>query len=112
VNGGSSPGIVVPDPSAPSVNASNRSELEREYAMNVRSALIDTVLDNGLVLPFAPGDTLSIFASGSDTAGANSLYRTTLRKLTLYVSASDLLEFRQGKLTRDEVKRRITVSGF
>ena len=79
--------------------------------MNVRSALIDTVLDNALVLPLSAADTLEIFASGSDT-GPNSLYRTALRKLTLTVSGADLLEFRQGKLTRDEVKGRITVRSF
>ena len=116
VSGGNDPrssaDIVVSDPLGSSVNASNRADLEREYAMNVRSALVDSVLDNALVLPLAAGDMVFIFASGSDAPVANSLYRTTLRKLVLPVSGSDLLEFRQGKLTRDEVKRRIRVSSF
>jgi hypothetical protein len=96
----------------PAVNASNRPELEREYAMKVRDALIDAIIDNSGVLPLASTDTLVVFASGSDTGIPQSLYQAVPRKLILSIAGSDLADLRQGKITRDEARAKVVEEHF
>jgi hypothetical protein len=94
------------------VNASNRPELEREYAMKVRDALVDAILDNSSVLPLSPPDTLVVFASGSDAGIPQSLYQAVPRKLILSIGGSDLTDMRQGKITRAQAKLKVIEEHF
>ena len=94
------------------VNASNRPDLEREYAMKVRDALIDAILDNSAVLPLTATDTLVVFASGSDAGLPQSLYDSVPRKLILSVAGADLTDFRQGRITREQARARVVEEHF
>jgi hypothetical protein len=107
-------GMVQPDPAngSPAVNAANRADLEREYAMKVRDALIDAIVDNSAVLPLSSSDTLMVFASGSDTGIPQSLYEAIPRKLILSISGADLADLRQGKITREQAKAKVIEEHF
>jgi hypothetical protein len=85
---------------------------DRAYSMEVRTAIIDAMLDSSAVLPLGADDTLIIVASGADPMVANPLYRSSPRKLILSIRGSDLRDFRDGKLTRDEALHRITETRF
>lgn len=80
---------------------------DRAYTAYVREALIDAMLDSSAVLPITATETLTIVASGMDT---NPLYRS--RKLVLTIKGSDLVELRQGRLTREQAKERIVEARF
>jgi len=97
---------------SPAVNGSNRPELEREYAVKVRDALVDAILDNSGVLPLKGTDTLVVFASGSDSGIPPSLYESVPRKLILSISGAELASLRQGALTRDEAKTKVVEEHF
>jgi hypothetical protein len=104
-------GLVAADPMGPPVDASNRPNLEREYAMNVRAALIDAILDNSGGLPIGTTDSLLVYASGSDaSAGANPLTQTVPRKLLLSITGADRRSA-TGQDGRDEAKR-VKVQSF
>ena len=83
---------------------------DRAYSNFVREALIDAMLDGSAVLPLGPEDRLTIAASGIDQPGANLLYQS--RKLILTIKGSDLLDLRQGRITRDQAKARIVEGRF
>jgi len=106
-------GLVVADPMGPpAVTESNRPDLEREYAVSIREALVDAVLDNSGALPLGANDTLLVFASAADASIPTSLYQSAPRKLVMTVRAADLIAFRQGDVSRDAVKERIRISSF
>jgi hypothetical protein len=101
---------VEPDPMTSA--AVGNFDPNREYSYEVRDALIESVLDNAGVLPLGPSDSLVIIAGGNDPVVPNAFYRPTSRKLVLSIKGSDLLDFRQGRLTREEAKRRVKESHF
>ena len=94
------------------INGSNRPELEREYAVKVRDALVDAILDNSGVLPLKAADTLVVFASGSDSGIPASLYESVPRKLILSMSGADLAALRQGTITREDAKAKVVEEHF
>jgi len=96
-------GLVEADP-MPGFNAS------REYSAFVREALIDAMIDASGVFRLTDTERLSISASGIDQTNTNPLYRE--RKLVISISGADLNAYRQGKITRDEVKERIVEDRF
>jgi hypothetical protein len=85
---------------------------DRRYSDYVREALIDAMLDGSAVLQLQAGQWLTVAASGVDVAVTNPLYRNQSRKLVLSVRGEDLLEFRQQRITRDEVRSRILERRF
>lgn len=98
---------VEPDPmvgaAAPAFDAN------RAYTTYVREALVDALLDSSAVLlDLGPDERLTVAASGIDQPNANPLYRGAEDKLLLTIRASDLLELRQGRITRDQARQRIT----
>jgi len=101
-------GPVDADPMARGLAAPGGAD--RAYSSFVRESLIDAILDSSAVLPLGPDDHLTIAASGIDQPGANLLYQS--RKLMLTIKGSDLQEFRQGKLTRDDARARIVEGRF
>jgi hypothetical protein len=111
VGGGrvSADGLVTPDPLDPDPSA----RLEREYRALVRDALIDAILDNAAGLLMKPTDTLLIVASGIDPVVPNALERRApASSLVLKVKASDLAEFREGKIKKEDVRGRIQSRSF
>ncbi len=85
---------------------------DREYTTFVRAALIDAMLDSSGVLVVVPGEYLTVVVSGIDQPSPNPLYRANSNKLILTIAASDLMEWRQGQLTRDQAKERIVEERF
>lgn len=87
-------------------------DTDREYTTYVRSALVDAMIDSSGVLSLAPGERLTVVVSGIDHRSPNPLYRANSSKLILTISAEDLAELRQGRLTRDQARERIAEERF
>lgn len=105
----SATGVVEPDPM---VSAPPPFDPDREYTVNVRTAVMDAMLDSSGVLAIAPGEWLTVVVSGIDYPDPNPLYRSNPNKLILRMSGADLVEFRQGRLTREQAKERIVEERF
>lgn len=101
-------GSVEDDP----MTVSPAFDTDREYSTYVRAALVDAMLDNSGVLAIGPGERLTVAVSGIERRGPNPLYRSESGKLVMTVIGADLIDLRQGRLTRDEVKSRIFVETF
>jgi len=100
----SSSGVVTADPmTKPPVQ---NFDPDHEYTDFARNALIDALLDNSSAVPLKTGERLEIAASGLEIS-RGLLYPDNSRKLMLVITAADLQEFRQGKITREEAKTRI-----
>lgn len=87
-------------------------DTDREYSGYVRAALIDTVLDSSGVLLMSAGERVTVAVSGIERRSPNPLYRPDSGKLILTIGASDLLDLRQGRITRDQAKARIVTERF
>lgn len=105
----SAAGAVAADPMAVPTPA---FDPDREYTTFVRAALIDAMLDSSGVLVVVPGEHLTVVVSGIDQPSPNPLYRANSNKLILTIAASDLMEWRQGRLTREQAKERIVEERF
>ncbi len=99
-------GVVQADPMTSSPVQNQTFDPDHEYTEFARTALIDALLDNSSAVPIKDGERLEIAASGLEI-GRNPLYPDNSRKLMLVISAADLLDFRHGKITREEAKARI-----
>ncbi len=110
---GADGGTVPPDPMAvsPAPGVPIDFDPNRDYSDGVKAELIDALLDRSSVLPVGPAESIVVVA-GSDDSSVPVLYRTPARKLVLSIKGSDLLDFREGKITRDEVKQRIKEEHF
>jgi len=104
----SATGVVEPDPMAEDLTAPGGPD--RAYSKYVREALIDALLDSSAMLPLGADDHLTIAAQGIDQPGSNPLYQS--RKLMLTIKGSDLQDMRQGRITRDQAKARISEGRF
>lgn len=87
-------------------------DTNREYSAYVRAALIDALLDSSGVLLMSAEERLTVAVSGIERRGPNPLYRPDSGKLVLTLSAADLLDLRQGRITREQAKERIVVERF
>lgn len=110
-------GVVAPDPMGPAASQASTAtptllDFRVVYQTKVREALVDAIIDNAASLPFTGGEALLVIAGGIDPPVANPLYRKTSHRLVLRAKASDLTAFREGRITRDEVKRRVLASDF
>ena len=103
-------GVVESDPMGPA--PTRRPDFLVEYRNQIREALIDAIVDNSGSLPMGTRETLLVVAGGVDAPVANPLYRTPTRRLVLRAKASDLTAFRENRISRDEVKRRVLASSF
>jgi hypothetical protein len=105
----SATGTVAADPMVAPTPA---FDPDREYTTFVREALIDAMLDGSGVLLVAPSERLTVVVSGIDQPSPNPLYRANSNKLILTIAGSDLIEWRQGRLTREQAKERIVKERF
>lgn len=106
-----STGVVEPDPMA-APDPREKFDVNAEYRNQVRDVLIDAIVDNSGALPLGSNETLLVFAGGSETAPPNPFNRRASQRLVLRAKASDLTSFREGRISRDEVKQRILASDF
>ena len=101
-------------PAGPAVEALGGApgafEADKEYGASVKEALIDSMLDSSAVLQIAPGEKLTLTVSAMPSGGNPLLLLE--KKLILTIRGADLIDFRQGKITRDVAKTRIQVSSF
>lgn len=102
-------GLVPADPVAPATPA---FDPDRAYTTYIKEALIEALLDNSVILALAPGEHLTIVASGIDQPNSNPLYRPSSGKLIMTISAADLQDLRSGRITRDQAKERIAQERF
>lgn len=81
------------------------------YRANVRAALIDAIINNPGVLSLRETDVVAVSAA---TVRQSAAYRLSSRstRLTLYIRGADLIALRDGRLTRDQVRQRITERAF
>ncbi|HEX5214772.1 MAG TPA: hypothetical protein VFV98_04885 [Vicinamibacterales bacterium] len=84
----------------------------RDYSAFSRDAIMNALLDLSGVLPVKEQDKVTISASGFPIMGGNPLYPQSNRKLVVTIKGSDLIELRQGKISRDEAKSRIKESRY
>jgi hypothetical protein len=94
-----------PQPAASAV----RFDPNAAYRENVRAALIDAIINNPGVLSLRATDTLAVSASG---VGQSALSRARSTRVTLYISGADLAGLRDGRLTREEARKRIREQSF
>ena len=93
---------VVPDKSA--------FDPDQEYSDFVREGLIEAMIENSQALGIAETGQLVIVASVTAAVRRNPL--DTSRLLILSIKSEDLAAYRQGRITKDEVKLRITDRRF
>jgi hypothetical protein len=105
-------GVVAPDPMGPAAPRPTLLDFRVVYQTQVREALIDAIVDNAGSLPLGANDALVVIAGGIDPPVTNPLYRKTSHRLVLRAKGSDLQAFREGRITRDEVKQRVLASDF
>jgi hypothetical protein len=100
---------VEPDPMAGDPKLA--FEPNKAYTNYVREALMEAILDSAAIFQDMPADqSLTVAASGINQQVANPLYRgSSDDKMLLTIKGQDLTAFRQGRITRDEAKQRITL---
>jgi hypothetical protein len=64
------------------------------------------------VLSIAPEERLTVAVSGIERRGPNPLYRSESGKLIMTIVGGDLIDLRQGRLSREDVKKRIFIETF
>ncbi len=112
-----STGVVADDPmigarpSGRTPTPADPMPIVATYRANVRNALVDAILNNPGVLTLREADVIAVSAAG---VGQSAAYRLSSRsaRLTLYIRGADLIALRDGKLTREQVKQRITEKSF
>jgi hypothetical protein len=105
-------GVVAPDPMVRPAAPSGGFDVNAEYRNQIRAVIVDAIIDNSGALPLGANETLLVIAGGSDSTAANPFDRRTSQRLVVRAKASDLTAFREGRITRDEVKRRVFASDF
>jgi hypothetical protein len=85
---------------------------DRTYTNYVKEALIDALIDDSAVLSVSAGELITVAVSGIDRPNPNPLYSAPSAKLLLTIRANDLVEFRQGRLTREQAKERVAQERF
>ncbi len=99
--------VIDPDPMKAEGPTLATFDPTREYSAFSREAIMTAMIDLSGVLPVKEQDRVIITASGFPMTGGNPLYQPSNRKLVLAIKGSDLIELRQGKISRDEAKARI-----
>lgn len=83
-----------------------------EYERMVTEQLIDAMLDHSHLLGLGDDDWLQIAARGSQGPLLAQAAFDDSVTLMLRVKASDLADFRAGRITRDQARERVTVREF
>ena len=107
-------GITTPDPMTgtqqPGPSIMTQAFMEDAYSKHVLDSLVDAMLDNSGALSIKDEEYLVIAASGpfNPVASLNNLDETTI----LSIKGSDLATFRQGKITKEEARKRVVTKQF
>jgi hypothetical protein len=93
--------VVPPDPVVRPMTSP-----EQEYSEFIRQALVDAMLQNAFAIPLKDGQTLTVIVGVIDT-GRSTASIEVRRRLYLTVKSEDLTALKQGRITRDEARKRI-----
>jgi hypothetical protein len=109
-----SAGVVAADPMGPAPTPQQTLlDFRVVYQTQVREALVDAIVDNSGALLLGTGDAVLVIAGGIDPPlTGNPLYRRTSHRLVLRAKGADFAAFREGRLSREELKQRIVASDF
>jgi hypothetical protein len=102
--------IVQGDPATASAPPVTTGNANKQYSEFVREAVIDAILDNSGVLQLKDDQMLAVAVIPTSASGPQS-YRTSAT-LILSIKGGDLELLRQGKISREEAKRRIVETHF
>jgi len=86
-------------------------DVGKQWSEYVRQAVIDAILDNSGVLQLKDEQMLAVAVIPAGVTGPPS-YRNSSATLILSIKGTDLEQLRQGKISRDEAKRRIIETHF
>jgi hypothetical protein len=93
--------VIPPDPVVPPM-----TDPVAEYSEFTRQALVDAMLQNAFALPLKDGQTLTVIVGQMET-GRSTMITEMRKRLYLTISGEDLAALRQGRITRDEARKRI-----
>jgi hypothetical protein len=96
------------EPPAPDLAVSHPS---LAYEDEVKTALVDALLDYSLSLPLAPGEWVTVAARDAGFVAFPEALAEMVT-VTLSVRVDDLLEFRSSRISRDEARARVLVREF
>jgi len=85
---------------------------DEAYISQVNGALMDAMLDHAGPLQIGADEWLTIAARGSETGVELGDFPEEATTVILRVKGSDLVAFREGRVSRDEAKKRIEVREF
>ena len=80
------------------------------YTEAVKLQLIDAMLDYSQPLDLRPNEWLTIAARDADEPIPNVIYES--RTMVVRARGSDLADFRAGRLTREQMLKRVELRGF
>jgi hypothetical protein len=103
--------IVPGDPTNPAPRVTN-DDADKQWSEFVRQSVIDAILDNSGVLPLKDDQILAVAVTPANATGPTPGYKPASRTLILSIKGGDLQLLRQGKISRDEAKRKIVETHF
>lgn len=102
--------IVTGDPTTGPPQGLTTDKFEQQYSDYVREAVIDSMLDNSGVLTLRDNEMLSVAVIPVSVTLLPG--RRPSRDLVLSIKGGDLALLREGKISRDEAKRRMVETHF
>jgi hypothetical protein len=108
-----STGVITEDPMArsPIVADPFLTEPNQFYRNAVRDKLVDAMLDYSRPLGIPTTESLSVVARSEDDPMPNSLYDDS-RTMILRITGANLALYHEGKITREEARKRVIESQF
>jgi hypothetical protein len=99
---------------APPANKAWAQDPNRAYTEAVTKALVDAIIDYSTPMTLGPDQWLTVAAR--DNEGRDSLApQDPLEEVVTWIyriKGADLLDYRAGRITRDEARKRVQVSQF
>jgi hypothetical protein len=100
---------VAPPPAPPDAILNDPDEA---FRAEIRSALMNAMLDHGAALRLAPTDLFTIAARGSDDRTVFGPLNNDAQTIMITVRGADLTSYLSGQIGRDEALQRMTVRVF
>jgi hypothetical protein len=107
-----SAGIPADAPSGADVDQVLLNDPNKAYTQEVRAAVIDAMIENGGLLGLDDAEWLTVAARDSAPAGPFMSGDPDAATLVLRVKGADLVAFRAGRLTLEQVRARVEVNEF
>jgi hypothetical protein len=104
--------VVQGDPTTSPAPRVTTDDANKQYSEFVRQAVINAILDNSGVLPLKEEQILAVAVTPANVTGPAPGYKAPSRILILSIKGGDLELLRQGKISREEAKRRIVETHF